>query len=30
MTGYYVSDRHGSSRVVLLCRDREAEKNRMI
>lgn len=30
LSGYIVSDRHIPSRVVLLCRDRETEKNRMI
>ena len=30
MSGYVVSDGHVLSRVVLLCRDREAERNRMI
>lgn len=30
MTGYFVSDSHDPSRVVLLCRDRQAEKNRRI
>lgn len=30
MTGYFVSDRHAPSRVVLLCRDSEAENNRVI
>ncbi|MFA6489722.1 MAG: 4-demethylwyosine synthase TYW1 [Candidatus Micrarchaeia archaeon] len=30
LSGYIVSDAHIPSRVVLLCRDREAEKNRMI
>ncbi len=30
MTGYVVSDRHVPSRVVLLCRDAEAENNRLI
>jgi tRNA wybutosine-synthesizing protein 1 len=30
LTGYLVSDRHGPSRVVLLCRDSDAEKNREI
>ena len=29
-TGYIVSDGHPLSRVVLLCRDSEAEKNRLI
>jgi len=30
MSGYIVSEGHIPSRVVLLCKDREAEKNRMI
>ncbi|MCX8197425.1 MAG: 4-demethylwyosine synthase TYW1 [Candidatus Micrarchaeota archaeon] len=29
MTGYIISDKHELSRVVLLCKDKEAEKNRM-
>ena len=30
LSGYIISDRHIPSRVVLLCRDKDAEKNRMI
>ena len=30
MTGYIASERHSPSRVVLLCRDEKAERNRMI
>ncbi|MEM4633589.1 MAG: 4-demethylwyosine synthase TYW1 [Candidatus Anstonellaceae archaeon] len=30
MTGYIVSEKHVPSRVVLLCKDKEAERNRLI
>ncbi|VVC01683.1 S-adenosyl-L-methionine-dependent tRNA 4-demethylwyosine synthase [uncultured archaeon] len=30
MTGYIVSEKHAPSRIVLLCRGKEAEKNRLI